>query len=231
MGGSRSIREVSLVCARRKTPAPTQGEPVPGSIRGARRLGEGDGGNREKGGTLRGVAGFAAYRAFLGEVAIGPWRQETPSTFGRIEGLRADEVSCFSDGGRVGGDGGDGVVVVDLSLAWETEGCVRKGDRDYRARTTSGAFGAGSPWATLHCDLWRAVGTEGAEGGISWRWLGRAYGQKYRLTGLRVSSGGGEAGLGGEGRAEVADGTLVLAVQQVNAMGYRQVRYFCARTR
>lgn len=78
---------------------------------------------------------------------------------------------------------------------------------------SGGAFGPASPWATLHCDVWRA--SEREEGG--WRWLGRAYGRKYRLTGLRVD-GGGKAG-DGQNRGTA----LVLALQQVNAMGYRQV--------
>ncbi|CAM9279878.1 unnamed protein product [Scytosiphon promiscuus] len=239
MGGSRSIREVSLVCARRKTPAPAEGEgeePAAGSLRGGRRLGakedgesssavDGDGSSRARGGALRGVAGFAAYRAFLGEVAIGPWRQETPCTFGKIEGLHADEVACFSDdrsGGGGGGGSGVGTVSVDLSLAWESEGCVQKTAGRGLGSKTGGVFGAGSPWATLHCDLWRAVGTDAPEGGTRWQWLGRAYGQKYRLNGLRIDSGGGEVGREEGGRKEATEGSLVLAVQQVNAMGYRE---------
>lgn len=193
---------------------------------------------------LRGVAGLAAYRAFLGEVAVGPWRRETPSTFGTMEGLRAEDVACRSDShssaseegsGGAGTGSSDaaaaavaaasGIVVVDLSLAWNSEGFAGRGgpggatDGGQAANPAGrgGVFGPGSPWATSHCDVWRASGQE--EGG--WRWLGRAYGRKYRLTGLRVDGTG--SGEGGERRGGGA--ALVLAVQQVNAMGYRQVSW------
>ncbi|CAM9289135.1 unnamed protein product [Ectocarpus fasciculatus] len=230
MEGSRAIREVSLVCARRKPPTLCTKEEgrenaAAGSswsysaLRDGRRLedSDGDGSNacRRNGAERRGVAGLAAYRAFLGEVAIGPWRRETPSTFGRIEGLRAEEVTCFysSEGETVGGG-----VAVDLSLAWESEGCVGRG-RGF-VKKDNGVFGVGSPWATLHCDVWEARGGE-EEGMGGWRWLGRAYGQKYRLTNLRV--GGGGDGRQEGARGEAASGSsLVLAVQQVNAMGYRE---------
>lgn len=250
MGGSRAIRELSVVCARRRrrkpTATPAKGESLspsssstsPPALQVGRRLveegggrsssgtvGGGENGNKGGGG-LRGVAGLAAYRTFLGEIAIGPWRQETPSTFGNIEGLRAEEMACFfshnrsGDSSGVGADSDGAVVLVDLSLPWESEGCVGrgKGMGNRGAATTSssskgGVFGPGSPWATLHCDLWRA--SEEEEGG--WRWLGRAYGQKYRLTGLRIDCGGKSEGV------EEAARATVLAVQQVNAMGYREV--------
>ncbi|CBN78701.1 Mannosyl-glycoprotein endo-beta-N-acetylglucosaminidase, family GH85 [Ectocarpus siliculosus] len=233
MGGSRAIREVSLVCARRnKLPTlSTQEEggekAAAGSawsaLRGGRRLEDSGGGGSNAGGKSgaerRGVAGLAAYRAFLGEVAIGPWRRETPSTFGRVEGLRAKEVACFYGEGETGGGGGGGVTV-DLSLAWESEGCVGRG-RGF-VKKDDGVFGAGSPWTTLHCDIWGAYGgEEEGGGGGSWRWLGRAYGQKYRLTNLRVGGGGGCREGGATGEA-ASGSSLVLAVQQVNAMGYRE---------
>ncbi|CAB1116744.1 unnamed protein product [Ectocarpus sp. CCAP 1310/34] len=236
MGGSRAIREVSLVCARRrKSPTlSTQGEggekvaarSAWSALPGGRRLEDSGGGVSNAGGRSgaerRGVAGLAAYRAFLGEVVIGPWRRETPSTFGRIEGLRAEEVACFYGEGETGGGGGGGGgggIAVDLSLAWESEGCVGRGRGSAKR---DGVFGAGSPWATLHCDVWGVRGGEEEGGGGHWRWLGRAYGQKYRLTNLRVGGGGGGRE-GGGARGEATSGSsLVLAVQQVNAMGYRE---------
>ena len=261
MGGSRAIRELSVVCARRRKPAPPAsarggagdaGDHPAGSSSSAsqstlrlghRLAGEGgqaDGGGGRGGGGLRGVAGLAAYRALLGEVAVGPWRRETPSTFGNIEGLRAEDIGCHygsvsaSEVGRRGNGGagansGDGSaadavadpgeVVVDLSLAWDSEGCVGRGELSGMgdggaAPGSDGKFGPGSPWATSHSDVWRA--SEQEEGG--WQWLGRAYGRKYRLTGLRINGSSGERGGGRDGGA-----ALVLAVQQVNAMGYRQV--------
>eukprot|EP00752_Nemacystus_decipiens_P002453 g2310.t1 len=261
MGGSRAIRELSVVCARRQNPAPpvsarggagreeegigdhpaarSSPSTSPPALRLGRSLaGEGvQAGGRGGGGGLRGVAGLAAYRAFLGEVAVGPWRRETPSTFGKIEGLRAEDMACCpgsasvsgpeegsGGNGGAGADGGDGsaaaapgVVVVDLSLAWDSEGGVGRGPIP---ASGDGVFGPGSPWATSHCDVWRACEQE--EGG--WRWLGRAYGRKYRLTGLRIDGSGGDGGGERDGGA-----ALVLAVQQVNAMGYRQPQQDWAR--
>lgn len=192
MGGSRAIREIHAVCARTRKPNPTSIEG------GAEAEQEGERGSaswssagnvlrltsdreKERGG-LRGIAGLAAFRASLGEVAIGPWRENTPYTFGRVGNLRAVEVAFWK--------GATGDTLVDFSLAWEvvTEGW------DGKAETQA-----------LHWDLW--VGE--SEGG--WRWLGRAYGHKHRLRGLSIGGGGKE-------------GALNIAVQEINAMGYRQVR-------
>ncbi|CAN0017194.1 unnamed protein product, partial [Laminaria digitata] len=107
---------------------------------------------------LRGVAGFAAFRACLGEVAIGPWRRGTPFEFQKIEGLRAVEVACVKGGGNRG-DGGDDDdnntgVVIDLSLEWESS---RGGDGG-GTWAAGGALEEASPWSTLHCDVWQASG-------------------------------------------------------------------------
>ena len=170
------------------------------------------------GGGLRGVAGFAAFRACLGEVSIGPWRRETPVEFEKIEDLRAVEVACVK---KEDGDDGEAGVVVALSLEWKSRGIA------------GGALGEVSRWSTLHCDVWQGSGEAGGVGGNAggdagrvgsgggggggrgdWKWLGRAYGRKYRLSGLNTRAGKGEA-------------ALVLAVQQVNAMGYREVNLMC----
>ncbi|CAN0422264.1 unnamed protein product, partial [Pylaiella littoralis] len=128
-------------------------------------------------------------------------------------------------GEGTGSNDAGGAVLVDLSLAWETQeyvGCsggssgggggTARGGAALRLSTKGGVVGLGSPSATSHYDLWRAESDE-EEGEGGWRWLGRAYGKKYRLAGLRI-----------EGAAERAatKKVLLLAVQQVNAMGYRE---------
>ena len=179
MGGFQAVREIRLVCARRKPQIPESGDEGE-----ALRL-------YRAGGVLRGVAGLAVFRASVGELVVGPWRKDTPCTFGKIGDLRAVEATYQRD------ESSNGIrACMDLSLEWEFSDQSEEGV----------SSDAGYSWRTLHCDLWRA--SEKKEGG--WKWLGRAYGTKYRLQGLEI--GGAEAGAG-----------LILAVQQVNAMGYREV--------
>lgn len=195
MGGFRAVRDIRVVCTRRRDKATDGAVGAAGTSAPAwRRVGdsgtEGRGGGRE----LRGVAGLAAFRASLGELVIGPWRKDTPTTFGTIKNIRAVEVSSLKE--SLDSD------IVDLSLEWDLEQ-----QHGGLAGAAGGASDAASPWATLHCDVWRVTSGEKA---LGWRWLGRAYGRKYRLRGLR-SWGGAD------------DEPIVLAVQQVNAMGYREV--------
>ncbi|CAM9647193.1 unnamed protein product [Ascophyllum nodosum] len=185
MGGFQAVREIRLVCARRKPQIPESGDEGE-----ALRL-------YRAGGVLRGVAGLAVFRASVGELVVGPWRKDTPCTFGKIGDLRAVEATYQRD------ESSNGIrACMDLSLEWEFSDQSEEGV----------SSDAGYSWRTLHCDLWRA--SEKKEGG--WKWLGRAYGTKYRLQGLEI--GGAEAGAG-----------LILAVQQVNAMGYREAEEDWAR--
>lgn len=139
------------------------------------------------GGVLHGIAGLAAYRVCLGELIVGPWRTDSLCTFGKIGSLRAVEVAFSGDGTRM-----------DLSLEWQFVDEQRLGRASHGGRAFSDCL-----WRTLHCDLWR-------ESEAGWRWLGRAYGTKYRLRDVEV-----------KGTSE----GVVLAVQQVNAMGYREVSW------
>lgn len=179
MGGFQAVREIRLVCVRRKEYRFQEDEREEMETLRLYRAG----------GVLHGIAGLAAYRVCLGELIVGPWRSNSPCTFGKIGSLRAVEVAYKRNDTRV-----------DLSLEWEFISEQRVG----RASHPSLTSGADCSWRTLHCDLWRANDT--GQGG--WRWLGRAYGTKYRLRDLEV---------------EGASGGIVLAVQQVNAMGYREV--------
>lgn len=199
MGGSRAIREIRAVCVRRKVKHVAEGgkgvtSETSSDSGGGLRLGSGSSGGS---GRLKGVAGLAAFRACLGEVVIGPWKGETPFSFGKVEGLRAVEVALSEDSG----EGNLGGAAVDLSLEWN----FKSGEE---GAAKNGASHARDVAATLHCDVWKAS-KEDIRG---WTWLGRAYGQKYRLKRLSIDGGGDE-------------GALVLAVQQVNAMGYREVSY------
>lgn len=197
MGGTRAIRSIEVICGPGQS-SKARGDRDQPSDNAGRRLY--DGGSQEDDGVAgvsSATAGVLCYRAFLGEVALGPWRPDTPSLFRAVETLRASEVA-FSEAGGGGGGGG----TVDLSLEWELK------------PVGGGEVGSGSSSASteavlsrvLHWDLWEAV----AEGGEGWRWLGRAYGRKFRVRGLREPV---EAG-----------GKITLAAQQVNSMGYRQVR-------
>lgn len=202
VGGCRAVREIRVVCARRTKPGPNVQTLV------GRRLGDGGRGDDrstqqesvvrgvEPAKQLRGVAGLAAYRSYLGEVVVGPWRREASLTFCPVESLRAVEVNFLNAENAKGR--GVKVVVVDLSLEWKLL-----------------APPANQGLEVLHWDVWEArvsaaeVGTLAGDS-KAWTWLGRAYGSKYRLSGLGVNVG--------------ETGKTVLAVQQVNAMGYRQVR-------
>lgn len=181
MGGFEAIREIRLVCVRRKENIFQDDEREEMETLRLYRAG----------GVLHGIAGLAAYRVCLGELIIGPWRRDSPCTFGKIGSLRAVEVAFKADGIRM-----------DLSLEWELINEQRLGRTSH-----PGLSSLNCSWRTLHCDLWRA-----SEAG--WRWMGRAYGTKYRLRDLEV-----------QGTSE----GVVLAVQQVNAMGYREVSAMCSR--
>lgn len=228
VGGGRAITDIHVVCAVRKSEGSSpeisdfgsgsrdRGDGSPSTrLGGTLRLRAGGGDRFERGGgdNARDVPRLAAFRAFLGEIAIGPWRKGTPEAFGIIEGLRATEVA-FSEGSGDDMGADDGDVTVDLSLEWEIE--TNGGSERYVDAATR---------MTRHCDLWRLCSNE--PGGVEeWQWLGRAYGRKYRLRGLRL--GRGRQGWD-EGSAEETeeDASLSLAVQQVNGMGYRQVGYAC----
>lgn len=135
--GAKSVRQIRVECARRNLNKTRE------QAREDEEAGVGDR-SRE----LRGVAGLAAYRACLGEVAIGPWRKEMPGMFVAVKRLRVvevefgtakvdDEEKLARFGGEgVGGRGCDDpstgmVKVVDFSLEWEVAAAAAADGGDY----------------------------------------------------------------------------------------------------
>lgn len=239
LDGSRAIREIRVVCSRRHNNNTPVEDPEQQQQQGAAgAAGERWSGRRQPQQQWhRGVAGLAAYRCHLGEVVVGPWHMNARSMFRRVKSLRAVEISFRGGGGDGGGSVIDGEgsrdagaeldVVVDLSLEWtlaDDDGTLLSGGGAV-SRLLSSGHRNHAPFGVLHWDLWQAAesgltggkGYEGGDGdgienvaGRGWRWLGRAYGSKYRLCGWKLGDGSRRS-------------KIVLAAQQVNTMGYRQV--------
>ncbi|CAM9372688.1 unnamed protein product, partial [Discosporangium mesarthrocarpum] len=216
MGGSTAIREVKVVGVLRRQGRGQTSESSP-RRGGPQRLGQGgDGQGREEKAGADGLnRELAAFRANLGNIVIGPWFEDGRVLFEEVATIRAVNVSWTPDGKRSSHPspgGKEGTInskfsgaELSLILEWTTT-AGRAAERGSNPRDCV--------QRASHWDIWarQDFGGDGMElkgegGGEVWQWAGRAYGRKYFLGGLRV-----------EGLA------LVLATQQTNGMGYRQVR-------